>query len=336
MKLTVRKYDPSDPSRCSFDEARSLYSSTTYDISVYADDFTGDQESACTVKLLRRAEEDDAGLTEYASASLIADPYRRNRRYGTLVVNDSPHSSLFDALAADGAANTMDDFILSVTLGSSSTQVIYAKCPVVIAPRAVQGSSGGGGTGVSATSDLWTSVDLGTLTVAANTVTDPWGLAFAVPLADRSATKCFIDLTGLTGTKNFIIVPTKADGVTPFTGDFFEASIVVRILDDAGSTNEGSWSSSGTAGLSGSRLKYIWRGTAVPPQSGIAFTEPFVWDYDDSREMASSTDRFIIKVSRLPYDGQWHAEFRVANAAPVGVEIDPTQGVAVPGADVNG
>ena len=61
----------------------------------------------------------------------------------------------------------------------------------------------------------------------------------------------------------------------------------------------------------------------------------FAWDYDDARGMASSTDRFLIKVVRYPHDGQWHAEFRVANAAAVGVEIDPDEGAAIPGAGIN-
>ena len=334
MKLTIRKYDPSDSSRCSFDEARSLYSSTTYDVRVHAADFISDRTSVCTVKLLRRANPSDVALTEYAIGTLIPDPYRRDVRYGTLAITDTAHALLFDALTAQNTSNILDDFILSVTLGASSSRVLYVQCPVVIAPKVVQGS-GDASRQIDASSYLWTKVDLGDLTTGSNTVTDSNGIAFAIPLRDRSMTKCSVDLTTLTGSKDFIIVPTKSDGTTVFADDFFEASIVVEITDAAGCTNKGSWKSAGSVGLAGSRLREILRGSALPPQSGVVPTNVFVWDYDDSREMASSTNKFLVKVSKLPHDGQWHAEFRVANAAAIGVEIDPSENVAIPGADIN-
>lgn len=140
MNLTVRKYDPNDATRVTFDEARSMYSSTTYEVSVYADDFRLDRESDCLLKLLRRRHEGDSELTEYARCRLIADPYRRNRRFGTLLVNDTEHSELFDEIAPTDMRNVDDQFVLSVKLGTGDSHVVYAQVPVVIAPRVVQGT----------------------------------------------------------------------------------------------------------------------------------------------------------------------------------------------------
>lgn len=342
MKLTIRKYDPSDPSRFSVDEARALYMSTTYDLRVYAADFAADRTSACAVQLLRRRGEDDASLTVYAAGTLAADPYRRNCRCGTLVVGDSGHSDLFRELAGTGAANVLDDFVLSVTLGAASDKVIYAPCAVVVSPYAEDGSSGGGESGggssgrIGSSSDLWTRVDLGGLTVDSNTLTDADGLAFAVPLRDRTMSKCTIDISRYTGTKNFHIVPLHADGsmYTDLT-DFYEAVLVVQLDDVKGAENLGSWSSSGLADIPGSRLGKILRGGALPPVSGVNPGDAFLWDYDDSRTMPSPSGLFIVRVVRYPYEHRWHAEFRVSGAAPIGVEVDDQEGVAVPGANVN-
>jgi len=138
MKLTIRKYDPNDSTKFHIDEAGCLYSSTTYDVSVFAPDFAADQTSACTLKLLRRQTAGAATLTEYASCNLIADPYRRNRRAGTLLVNDTAHAALWSAIAPTDMRNIDDQFVLSVQLGSGASHVIYAQVPVVIAPSVVQ------------------------------------------------------------------------------------------------------------------------------------------------------------------------------------------------------
>lgn len=141
MKLTIRKYDPNDVTRVHMDEAGTLYSSTTYDVSVFADDFRADRGSECTLKLLRRRQAGDAYLTEYAACRLIPDPYRRDRRFGTLLVNDADHAELFDEIAPADMRNIDDQFILSVKLGSGDSHVVYANVPVVIAPKAVQATS---------------------------------------------------------------------------------------------------------------------------------------------------------------------------------------------------
>ena len=133
MKLTVRKFDPGSPSKIHIDESSCLYSSTTYDVRVFADDFRSDAESAATLQLLRRPEE-GTEFAEYAACSLIADPYRRDCRRGTLVVNDLEHKTLWDAIAPTDMRNIDDQFMLLVSLGAGASRVIYAQVPVVIAP----------------------------------------------------------------------------------------------------------------------------------------------------------------------------------------------------------
>ena len=138
MKLTIRKHDPNDSTRFHMDEGGCLYSSTTYDVSVFAEDFRSDRESECTLSLLRRELEGDSTLKEYAKCVLYADPYRRDRRFGTLLVNDKDHAVAFDAIAPTEMRNIDDQFVLSVKLGAGDSHVIYAQVPVVIAPRVVQ------------------------------------------------------------------------------------------------------------------------------------------------------------------------------------------------------
>lgn len=138
MKLTIRKHNPNDSTNFVMDEGGCLYSSTTYDVSVLAEDFRTDQESACTLKLLRKQTPSAASYTEYAACSLIADPYRRNRRFGTLLVNDTAHAALWAAIAPTGMRNIDDQFVLAVDLGAGASHVLYAQVPIVIAPSAVQ------------------------------------------------------------------------------------------------------------------------------------------------------------------------------------------------------
>lgn len=339
MNLTVYKYDPADPSRVYLDEAKAIYSSTSYDLTVVADDFKADRSSVCCAKLLRSS---DDGLVEYAACNLLPDPYHRDWRVGVLVVGNSEHKALFDTLSAAGCPTAYNDFVLSVTLGAGNNKVVYAAVPVVVAQKGSSDSGGSGGSGgsdsggsgsgktVASTSDLWKRVDLSALALGTNTVGTPTGMAFSVPLRDRSVTECSIDLRTLSKVVDFHVVPMSADGASAFTGDFFEAYIMVQTFEDSSAESARCWKSAGTAGESGRRLGRIVRGTALPPATVLTFYS-FSWDYMDSTSLKSSDGQFLVRVLKYPFDASWHAEFRVLGADAIGVAPDP-DGDVVPAA----
>lgn len=330
MNLTVRKYDPADPSRVYFDEAKSLYSSTSYDLTVVAGDFKADRSSTCRVRLLHH---DDAGWTEYASGTLLPDPYRRDRRVGTLVVGDAAHLALFDAMTETDCPSSYE-FVLSVTLGAADAKVIYATVPLVVAPRVSSGSSGSGSFSGINTASLWSHNDLGTLgdsnITAVNLST---GLGLGVPLRDRSVTECTVDLTKYDTTAHVVVVPQTADGSAVFSGDFFDAILVVRkIIEPDVSNSQCSWASTGTTG--GSLGTRVLRGGVLPPGSNVGSISDFRWDYHDSTVLSSPLSKFSIHVRKTPVDNRWHAEFRAVGANSIGVHQDP-DGVRVPGVWIN-
>ena len=134
MKLTIRKYDPANPTRIHIDEGGCIFSSNSYDVRVFADDFRTDTTTKGHLRLLRKASEEDSELTEYAKCLLVADPYRRDLRVGTLVVNDLAHAELWAALAPESRRNIDDGFTLEVTLQAGASRVVYAQVPVMLAP----------------------------------------------------------------------------------------------------------------------------------------------------------------------------------------------------------
>lgn len=339
MNLTVRKYDPADPSRVYLDEAKAIYSSTSYDLTVVADDFKADRSSVCYAKLLRGS---DDGLVEYATCLLSPDPYRRDRRVGVMVVCDSAHQSLFEELSSKDVP-TAYDFTLSVVLGASGSKVIYAQVPVVVAAKVVATSSDSGSgesaVAVKATDDLWKTYDLGTLEAGVDTIETALTSAFSVRLRDRSITHGKIDLRGLSKTYDVHIVPVGADNAGDFAGGVFEAVFVLTTVEDKGCQGEKTWQSAGTADGKTRKLGNILVGGTTPSDGRLYTGSAFCWDYRDSgtvaAELNSTGNKFVVRVRRLPYDDRWHAEFRVYAASPIGVDCDP-DGNPVPAAAAQG
>lgn len=134
MNLTIRKYDPVNPTRVHIDEGGCIVSSNTYSVRVFADDFKSDTTTKGYLSLLRKESEESDELTEYARCVIVADPYRRDCRVGTLVVNDAAHAELWAAVAPESKRNIDDGFILEATLQSGAARVIYAQVPVLVAP----------------------------------------------------------------------------------------------------------------------------------------------------------------------------------------------------------
>lgn len=339
MNLTVRKYDPADPSRVYLDEAKAIYSSTSYDLTVVADDFKTDRSSVCYAKLLRSS---DDGLVEYATCSLSPDPYRRDRRVGVMVVCDSAHQSLFEELSS-GDTPSAYDFVLSVVLGASGNKVIHAQVPVVVAAKVVTASSDSGSgestVTVKATDDLWKTYDLGTLETGVDTVETRLTSAFSVRLRDRSITHGKIDLRDLGKTYDFHIVPVDDDNTGDFAGDVFEAVFVLTTVEDKGCQGEKTWQSAGATDSTTRKLGNIYVGSTMPSDGRLYSGSAFCWDYRDSGTVAAELDstgnKFVVRVRRLPYDDRWHAEFRVYAASPIGVDCDP-DGNSVPAAAAQG
>lgn len=336
MKLTVRKVDPSDPSRCRFDDARCLYAWSSYEIEVVAKDFADDLTSSCTLNLLHAM---DGANAVMATCQLTADPFRRQTRTGVLVVGDSEHADLFDRLVASHSTDsgefqyTDGNFTLQVLLGTASSTVLFATVPVTMGARVAVGGSTA--VKVGATSGLWTQVEGGTVTSETSTyfTYDRNGdRAIALPLGDRTQTHFTIDLTTLSGQFNVVLVPTSGGSVV--TTGLFEAYLAVTTVDRGECENVGSWASAGTTGKGGRRLGDILVGQTLPPSGTSDKTSSPYFDYDDSATLASGSHTFIIHLQRFPYASGWHVAFRVDDAVAAGIEADP-EGNTVPGSGIN-
>ena len=336
MKLTVRKVDPADPSRCRFDDARCLYAWSSYEIEVVAKDFADDLESACTLNLLRVI---DGVNTVMATCTLTADPFRRQTRTGNLIIGDQAHADLFDSLienheSESGQFQYSDgNFTLQVSLGTANSTVLMAAVPVVMGRRVI--TTGEDTVKVEKTSGLWSQVEGGTVT---NETTQLFSkdsdgdAAIALPLEDRTQSHYTIDLTTLSGNFNVVLVPTSGGNVV--TTGLFEAYLAITLVDRGECENVASWSSSGTTGKTGPRLGDILVGQTLPPSSVADQTVHPSFDYDDSATLASGSHTFIVHLQRFPYASGWHAAFRVDNVVAAGIEVDP-EGNTVPGSGIN-
>lgn len=346
MNLTICKHDPADPSSVYLVEAKSVYTATSLDLTVVADDFKADRSSACQARLLRGNGE-SGEVVEYAACALYPDPYHRDRRVGVLVVGDSAHADLFKSLVTDGTPALFEDFILSVTLGASNAKVIYATVPVVVCPQEVTSPGGDSGDGsggdsggdtttkVVTTASMWSHVDLGTVSIS-SAILHSSGAALPIALRDRSVTTVDIPIDDIAALQTYdvAIVPMSADGSEVFSGDFFEATLGVHTVVSGMPAHSTLWHYPWAPNYTTSRLNRILKGSSFKSDAAKGL-EAFTWDYMDSFDIGSPIYKFAIGVRKSPVDDAWHATFRVVGAIPVGVDYDP-EGSPVPKAGVSG
>lgn len=342
MTLTIRKPDPEDPSRCRLGGLGALHTWSTYDLEVVAADFAADLVSGCVLRLLH---EDGDALVEVAACALLADPYRRMTRTGTLVVGDSSHSAALEAVVSGGGVRVDgSSFRVLVELGDPAAVVLDARVPVAVAPRSTLPSAGGSSSqgAVTSTAALWSEVDLGTavpgLASPFFTLTAKGANALAFPLADRSMTKVTVPLyDGDAGTFDVVLVPTA--GGVPVESGPFDAYLAVTTVEEATAAASpvgmGSWASHGSASRTVPRLGSIRVGRTLPPSQVADRTSDPAFDYRDSATLVSPTNTFIMRLKGLPCAGGWHLEFRAERAGATGVELDP-EGREVPGAGIGG